>query len=92
MMLIAKLSDFEKLQDLMTDSFLSKINFAQQEWQFTILTNYEMDVEICYLFQFDRLNDHQIEIFCNGIDVDILRYDIINRIQSVIPEAIFDFQ
>lgn len=92
MMLIAKLSDFEKLQDLMTDSFLSKINFAQQEWQFTILTNYEMDVEICYLFQFDHLNDHQIEIFCNGMDVDILHYDIINRIQSVIPEAIFDFQ
>lgn len=55
MMLIAKLSDFKKLENLMTDNFLSEINFKQQEWKFTILTNQEMDVEICYLFQFDYI-------------------------------------
>ncbi|OOS25496.1 hypothetical protein [Moraxella pluranimalium] len=92
MMLIIKLSNFKKLQDLMTNSFLSTIDFEQQEWQFTILTNQEIDVEIRYLFQFDHLNAHQIEIYCNGMDDDILRYDILNRIQSAIPEIIFDFQ
>ncbi len=89
MILIAKLSDFKKLENLMTDNFLSEINFKQQEWKFTILTNQEMDVEICYLFQFDYINDHQIEVFCNGMDENILRYDILNHIQSEISEVVF---
>lgn len=92
MTLIIKLSDFKKLQNLATDDFLSKINFGQQEWKFTILTNHDADVEICYLFQFDHLNDHQIEIFCNGMDDYILRYDILDRIQSQIPDIVFVLQ
>ena len=80
---------FAKLADVrIDDEFSSQIDFGQREWRFTLLTNNENDVEICYLFQFDQ-NGDDIEVFYNGLDDAILEYDILALLLSHLPDLTF---
>lgn len=86
MSIIFLLSDFKKLENLYLDGlFSSQIDFQIQDWYFTQLMNEEMDVEIRYLFHFDRLDSNTIEVFCNGLFDDEIHY-ILSLLKSSIPK------
>ena len=55
MTLFIQTTDFKKIAQCEFENFYaSYIDFEQQEWQFIQRPNEEKDVEISYLFQFDR--------------------------------------
>ncbi|MFB2578672.1 hypothetical protein ACEYX6_05875 [Acinetobacter sp. c2-A9] len=87
--LIFKASEFNKLKEIVVDeSFSSQIDFKLQDWYFKLLPNEELDVEISYLFQFDRIDkdcDH-IEVFHNGMDSNFIQHNIINLLKSHISD------
>ena len=56
MTLFIQTTDFKKIDQCQFENFYaSYIDFDQQEWQFIQRLNEENDVEISYLFQFDRI-------------------------------------
>lgn len=56
MTLFIQTTDFKKIDQCQFENFYaSYIDFDQQEWQFIQRPNEESDVEISYLFQFDRI-------------------------------------
>lgn len=56
MTLFIQTTDFKKIAQCEFENFYaSYIDFDQQEWQFIQRPNEENDVEISYLFQFDRI-------------------------------------
>lgn len=56
MTLFIQTTDFKKIAQCEIENFYaSYIDFDQQEWQFIQRPNEESDVEISYLFQFDRI-------------------------------------
>ncbi len=56
MTLFIQTTDFKKIAQCEFENFYaSYIDFEQQEWQFIQRPNEEKDVEISYLFQFDRI-------------------------------------
>ncbi len=56
MTLFIQTTDFKKIAQCQFENFYaSYIDFHQQEWQFIQRPNEESDVEISYLFQFDRI-------------------------------------
>ena len=71
MTLFIQTTDFRKIAQCEFENFYaSYIDFDQQEWQFIQRPNEENDVEISYLFQFDR-----IELIESSI-VTMLRFSI----------------
>lgn len=71
MTLFIQTTDFKKIAQCEFENFYaSYIDFDQQEWQFIQRPNEENDVEISYLFQFDR-----IELIESSI-VTMLRFSI----------------
>ena len=71
MTLFIQTTDFKKIAQCEFENFYaSYIDFDQQEWQFIQRPNEENDVEISYLFQFDR-----IELIKSSI-VTMLRFFI----------------
>ncbi len=63
----------------------SRIDFKRNEWLMTCLTNQDVDVEIAYLFQFDRAHEKGfVEVFHNGMDEAVLRFDILEPIKTQI--------
>lgn len=71
MTLFIQTTDFKKIAQCQFENFYaSYIDFDQQEWQFIQRLNEENDVEISYLFQFDR-----IELIESSI-VTMLRFSI----------------
>lgn len=56
MTLFIQITDFKKIVQCEFENFYaSYIDFDQQEWQFIQRPNEKSDVEISYLFQFDRI-------------------------------------
>ena len=54
--------------------------------------NEESDVEISYLFQFDTIeHSNYIEIFHNGMDEAFIQNNILNVIQSHLPNVHYYF-
>ena len=93
MTLFIQTTDFKKIAQCEFENFYaSYIDFDQQEWQFIQRPNEENDVEISYLFQFDRIehNDY-VEIFHNGMDEAFIQNNILNVIQSHLPNVHYYF-
>ena len=54
--------------------------------------NEKSDVEISYLFQFDRIeHSDYVEIFHNGMDEAFIQNNILNVIQSHLPNVHYYF-
>lgn len=68
----------------------SLVDFSRQEWRITCLTHEQNDVKTHFLFQFDFAHSTGFfEVFHNGMDDDILKYDILEPIKSQV--AGFDY-
>lgn len=97
MTLFIQTTDFKKIAQCEFENFYaSYIDFDQQEWQFIQRPNEENDVEISYLFQFDRIEhsdytEIKIEIFHNGMDEAFIQNNILNVIQSHLPNVHYYF-
>ena len=97
MTLFIQTTDFKKIAQCEFENFYaSYIDFDQQEWQFIQRPNEESDVEISYLFQFDRIEhsdytEIKIEIFHNGMDEAFIQNNILNVIQSHLPNVHYYF-
>lgn len=97
MTLFIQTTDFKKIAQCEFENFYaSYIDFDQQEWQFIQRLNEENDVEISYLFQFDRIEhsdytEIKIEIFHNGMDEAFIQNNILNVIQSHLPNVHYYF-
>lgn len=97
MTLFIQTTDFKKIAQCEFENFYaSYIDFDQQEWQFIQRLNEESDVEISYLFQFDRIEhsdytEIKIEIFHNGRDEAFIQNNILNVIQSHLPNVHYYF-
>lgn len=93
MTLFIQTTDFKKIAQCEFENFYaSYIDFDQQEWQFIQRLNEENDVEISYLFQFDR-SEHSdyVKIFHNGMDEAFIQNNILNVIQSHLPNVHYYF-
>jgi len=97
MTLFIQTTDFKKIAQCEFENFYaSYIDFDQQQWQFMQRPNEENDVEISYLFQFDRIEhsdyiEIKIEIFHNGMDEEFIQNNILNVIQSHLPNVHYYF-
>ena len=93
MTLFIQTTDFKKIAQCEFEKFYaSYIDFDQQEWQFIQRPNEENDVEISYLFQFDRIeHSDYVEIFHNGMDEAFIQNNILNVIQSHLPNVHYYF-
>lgn len=61
----------------------SRVDFSRQEWHITYLPHEQNDVETHFLFQFDLAHEAGFfELFHNGMDDDVLKYDILEPIKS----------
>ena len=93
MKLFIQTTDFKKIAQCEFENFYaSYIDFDQQEWQFIQRPNEKSDVEISYLFQFDTIeHSDYVEIFHNGMDEAFIQNNILNVIQSHLPNVHYYF-